>query len=387
MDETNRKAHELILEIYDAAIEPQKWPDALNRACEFVGATGAVVFEMAGTPDDPLLQVQNFSSGYDERIISSYLSTYHEEELVDQAILAAHSRRTDDIQLIRDEVLADSREDLEQREHVQAMKAFGIKFRSGALLNKDIITQDRFSFQYTGTQGPMVGWREERCALIVPHIAKAMNVGRPTRQLAQHYSMVLDSLNRLTVGVCIIDARRNVIVTNMEFDRQADEHDAFRIAADGRLDFGSSKLMKSANDMFSSVAFHGRYGARPRKEALEAGSSDEANDLCIEIIPLSDTRRYDRRMGSGSIIFSLDTSRHTGIDVEKVGDLYQLTGSERDVLKYMAEGLTNPQIAEACNKSRETVNSQVKSILSKTMAANRTQLIRLAAQTSNFLVI
>ncbi len=51
MDDTNRKAHELILEIYDAAIEPGKWPDALSHACEFVGATGAVVFEMTGTPD------------------------------------------------------------------------------------------------------------------------------------------------------------------------------------------------------------------------------------------------------------------------------------------------------------------------------------------------
>lgn len=387
MDDANKRAHELILEIYDAALEPQKWPDALHHACEFVGATGAVVFEMVGSPDEPYIQCQNHSSGYDERIISSYLQNYNEEELVDQAILAAHSRRTDDIQLIRDEVLGKSREELDQREHVQAMKAFGIKYRSGALLNKDIITQDRFSFQYSKAQGPMVGWREEYCGLIVPHIAKAMNVGRPTRQLAQHYSMVLDSLNRLAVGVCIIDGRRNVIVTNMEFDRQAEEYDVFRIAADGRLEFGSSKIMKNANDLFSSLAFHGRYGARPRKEALDAASEENPSELCIEVIPLSDTRRFDRRMGNGSILFSLDTSRHSGIDVDKVGDLYQLTGSERDVLKYMAEGLTNPQIAEACNKSRETVNSQVKSILSKTMSANRTQLIRLAAQTGNFLLI
>ena len=127
MDDTNKRAHELILEIYDAALEPQRWPDVLHHACEFVGATGAVVFEMVGTPEEPFLQVQNFSSGYDERIISSYLQNYNEEELVDQAILAAHSRRTDDIQLIRDEVLGNSREELDQREHVQAMKAFGIR--------------------------------------------------------------------------------------------------------------------------------------------------------------------------------------------------------------------------------------------------------------------
>ena len=52
----------------------------------------------------------------------------------------------------------------------------------------------------------------------------------------------------------------------------------------------------------------------------------------------------------------------------------------------MAEGMTNREISDRREKSVETINTQTKSILAKTMSANRTQLIRLATNLSaNFL--
>ena len=44
----------------------------------------------------------------------------------------------------------------------------------------------------------------------------------------------------------------------------------------------------------------------------------------------------------------------------------------------LAEGLTNRQISDRRNRSVETINSQVKSLLAKADCANRTQLIRRA---------
>jgi DNA-binding NarL/FixJ family response regulator len=43
----------------------------------------------------------------------------------------------------------------------------------------------------------------------------------------------------------------------------------------------------------------------------------------------------------------------------------------------VAEGLTNAQIAERRNRSIATINTQVKSILSKTQCLTRTQFVRL----------
>ncbi len=84
-----------------------------------------------------------------------YLKHFHEEELHNQEVLAAHSKRTDDIQLIKDEVLAKSRAELETHRNVAAMKIFGVRYRAGALLNKDIHTRNHFAFQFSKSQGSL----------------------------------------------------------------------------------------------------------------------------------------------------------------------------------------------------------------------------------------
>lgn len=109
MIDAEKQARELILDIYDAALEPNQWQDVLRKSADFVSAMGALVFELTGLPDKRQLVFQSYSAGYDEIVMHDYLKHFHEEELHDQEVLAAHSKRTDDIQPIKDEVLAKSR--------------------------------------------------------------------------------------------------------------------------------------------------------------------------------------------------------------------------------------------------------------------------------------
>jgi len=59
---------------------------------------------------------------------------------------------------------------------------------------------------------------------------------------------------------------------------------------------------------------------------------------------------------------------------------HDLTAREREVLSFMVQGITNPQIAQELFVSRSTVKFHVSSILSKLSAASRTEAVALALQ-------
>ena len=58
----------------------------------------------------------------------------------------------------------------------------------------------------------------------------------------------------------------------------------------------------------------------------------------------------------------------------------ELTAREKEVLKMMTDGLTNPEIAEKLIVSRSTVKFHVSSILSKLSASSRTEAVAIAIQ-------
>lgn len=56
----------------------------------------------------------------------------------------------------------------------------------------------------------------------------------------------------------------------------------------------------------------------------------------------------------------------------------QLTERERDILRLLVQGLTNPQIANHLSVSRSTVQTHVANLLGKLHATSRTQLVAMA---------
>lgn len=383
----HQEAQRVIMNAYEAALDPAGWPAVLDRIVELADARGAFIFDLNSIAQQPVVQATHHSTNYDPQLVKQYLAVHQEQELEDQEKFAAHSISGDYINLVPDTVLAENRELLLSRPNARTMASYGIFHRAGALLNKDNNQSDRFAIQFSERAGQAEGSRLDTILAVLPHVAKSLNMGRHLARQLDNRSAILSLLDHLRVGVCIISSAGDVVLKNREFNRQVEERRAFRIDECGKLLPRSDIVRGQLAALCGGISGHGRFGARPRKEAIFHPFDHDGLGLCIEVTPLSGQSFLGDREFDGYALFSLDSSQPQNIDTAFLAKAFGLTQSEEAVVTMITEGLTNAQISERRERSPETINTQIKNVLSKTMSQNRTQLLRLATEFSPGMIV
>lgn len=364
----------LILRIYDTVADEALWPEVLDELVNRVGAQGCILFEWSGDAGSKHLTTPFFSKFYTADGLSTYLGKCAHLEAQDQEVIRANTSVQDAIDLVDDTVIARSRDRLEEMEHVRTLRRFGILHRAAGVMNKDNRWLSLFSVQFSEGRGPLSDTERSDLVQLLPHLAKALDLGHPIREQRRVAGSVLAGIDQLSVGVCILDPSGSVVVSNTEFRRQLESYRAMRIRHDGRLRIEDAHASGRVEQLMADARNHGRFGGRPRKEAISIAEDDF---LCLEVSPLHRIDDLAGRIFSGFILFSADTSRPFEVDAAAIKDAFGLTDAERAIVEAMGEGLTNPQIAERRERSVETVNAQVKSVLSKSRCGTRTQFVRM----------
>lgn len=363
---------ETIVAIYDAVADQSKWADLLDRFVDRVGAQGSIIFEWTEDGTDRRLTAPMHSGFYTSDGLDLYLQKCGHLEARDQQTLRRETTDADDIDVIDDAVFSQSVDQLKRDEHVKRLQKFGIFHRAAGVLNKDNRWINIFSVQLNAARKPLTGHERAYMARLLPHFAKALDLSVPMRQLRRENRDLLAAMDRLTIGLCVVDAKGRVVTENNEFTRQQDAHGTFRKSNTGELQFADETARKDLADFMGGAQRHGHRGARPRKEAIATGGTD----LCVEISPLDTCDEIGSTPIGGYLICSTDTGQSIGCNTAAVKSAFGLTDTETALAQSMAEGWTNPEIAERRGRSVATVNVQVKSILAKSNCANRTQFVR-----------
>lgn len=196
---------------------------------------------------------------------------------------------------------------------------------------------------------------------------------KPLENMPDITSAIIDQLE---VGICVLDHTGNVTMTNAEFERQSKSYRVFNISPNGRL-----RLSTGTNcdhiDFFVEQSLRPRSSKRERqKKAILLPADDGAIILCVEIVPVHGRGLDCGRTFDGAVLISRDKTGRNEVDLGLVKQVYSdLTAAELQVIGLICNGLTNVEIAERRCRSVMTINSQVKSILEKSGASNRTQLV------------
>jgi DNA-binding NarL/FixJ family response regulator len=128
----------------------------------------------------------------------------------------------------------------------------------------------------------------------------------------------------------------------------------------------------------TGVALYTGYGDRALLvEALDAG----ARGFILKEAPLDDLVRAVRAIARGeTYVDPVLAGVLAGVDATE--KLPQLTQRERDVLRLLAEGLSNDQVGQRLFISAETVRTHVRGAMSKLDADTRTQAVATAIRKS-----
>ena len=369
---------DLVSRIYDTALDPETWSTVLLDIAITLGASGSMIFELNETNGIQRIRTPYQSKNYDPIAVQAYLRKHNAQELIDQAAFAEISGTGEDINLFDDIQFNLSKDDLLKQSNVRDMMAAGLKHRSGTVLNKDSWQIDRFALQYSNKRGPSTSQEKKVAKVILPHVAKALRIGRPLLGNGNVQATFASRLDRLPFGLCVISPKGFPISTNLEFDRIAETTPVFKYLSTGQLIMTDGAGLESYTALMENAEIHGKTGAYPRRQSIFLPSDERDLGYFIEICPISSNSEYGRLPEKSRLITVLDSNRSRQLDSNTMAKFFPLSKSEQLVLELIGFGHTNKEIADIRNRSEETINSQVKSLLFKTYTKNRTELVQLA---------
>jgi len=364
----------LILSIYDAAVDPTLWPGVLDSCAAVSGAVGCAIFEFHQDASGLPFRISHGGATFPVETIRRYNLANIVQELKDREGAKRLVSKADPIEAISDEIVYNDYEEFLSRGNVRSLMDVGLRHRVIAFLNKDNLDVRQFTLQYPDGRGPATKAELARLNVLLPHLAKAMELGAPAMELMAGHQRFLSAVELLDLGVCVLDTQNRIVLENSEFERQRQDLKVFRKTPDGRLCFGSAADQERFEWLGGHVLNHGKFGGRPRREVI---TNRDGTTLCLEIVKVGQIAELSSQAFDGVVVFSRDTSNPVMIDANAVKRAFQLTDAETALVEQIADGLTNVQIAKQNGRAVPTINGQVKSILAKTRCANRTQFVRL----------
>jgi DNA-binding NarL/FixJ family response regulator len=177
------------------------------------------------------------------------------------------------------------------------------------------------------------------------------------------------ALDRLGYGIAVLDQAGRVLLTNRYAREALSESCALRIA-NRRLDAQCGSVQRQI-DAAIAQAGTGRGAARAIRVARAGQRS-----WFVWCLPLSPASPFASKEAPGILIVIRDPATRTEVSSRDLMALFELTLSEAEVAKALAEGQTLSAIAERRGVKPSTVHTQLHRILQKTGLHRQSDLVR-----------
>ena len=360
----------LIGEIYDAALERDRWPQVLKQICGFVEGRSSTLFAQdAARP----LATPFYDYGNDPRFNRLYQEQYvHLNPLVPGMTFFDVGEVFSVFDVIAEPEFQAT------RFHAEYGVPQGIRDSLFCNLDKSGTSYAVISVTRDESQGPVDEGARRRLALLVPHLRRSVLIGNLIETHEAEKAVLSDVLGHVAAAVLLVDALGGITFASASAHAMMAERTIIRnvqgsIAA---ADPGANRMLREA----FAVACDGDAALSARGVAISLTSSGEDRWLA-HVLPLTGGVR--REMGNTHSAVAAVFVRKAGMDIpgplETLTKLYKLTASEARVLQALVNTGGVPDIAEALGISVTTVRTHLKGLFEKTGERRQADLVKLLA--------
>jgi len=363
---------DIVEALYGTTHSFAKWQPVLDRLHPLVGANSAGLIVVEKNTEGSLQhQFGVTSTSLPVETVLTYNRKYAHYE-AEQLKLSAASRPGT---CLIDPAFNDAEKISRRPDVAFAIQHLGIRDRFGVRLNEDAAWHDVIAFQYSVDRGNVTPGEFARLQPYLPHLAQSIVLGRIYEQIRNKYNAVLAVLDRVAVGVVLLQADSTVIHCN-QFARQIiDQSAVLSLSVRGQLNVVGRQSHSVAQAIFQVATNRERSDSLDR-HLLGIDDGDRDERLLLELSPLNDSDAEFERGLQCVIGILIDPGAKAAFDTGALGVLYSLTPSETHVAELIGQGYSQPEIAETRNTSTETIKKQSAALFRKMNTNSRAGVIR-----------
>lgn len=372
----NKDGYLALTHIYDAAINLGRWRRALDAAAKSMDAKAIALLIRNPEPKAKDLQMVN----------STYLNFGKSPWGLYYALRLSKLQNPDWNYLSRQPVHTPtldtstglSSAELDSRaDYKMLRKKIGVGRRLGVRLNTDKIWFDAVSIAFDANVPTIPDTAITDTKLLLPHLTKAVEIGRTFALLKSQYKAALSALDHVKTGMAIALPSGEIIVQNSEAARILDLKDGLTKSAQGHLHCDQPD---QTAELFHALSLatqtaKGEHTAHEHLIAVKRPSGQ--SPFLLDVSPLRDSKGEIDTALQGALITIIDPDRVPYLRMDRFIALYSLTPAEAEVCRLIIQGLSVNDIAEHRSTTPTTAKNQVAAILQKIGVSRRLELIRL----------
>lgn len=359
----------LIGSVYDAAMRPSAWPDVLREMAEFVGGQAAGL--LLGDAESRSAQCLHTFG-----VAPHYVRLYYEEYArLDPTVPALFSFDIGQVVSVAEILPYD--EFLRSRFYKEWARPQGWVDSAQIILEKSPTGFALVSFLRHEAMGPVDAPMRLRAELIVPHLRRAVQIGKAVDFGNAEAAMLSDTIDRLRAAMFLVDARGRVVRANVSGQALLKEGSPLRVAG-GRLVACDAAADEALRDVFLAAGSGDVTGGKCVGVPL---ASADGESFVAHVMPLisGQRRRAGEHYSAVAALIVQPAEPPLPAAPETLGKCYNLTPSEVRVLLAIVQLGGTPETARALGINETTVRTHLQRVFAKTGTSRQAGLVKLVA--------